>query len=74
MQATQALFLCNKANKKCKHCIDNEYNLCRHTTNPEYAVHPDSIDVYNEFIKRFKTSSVKVDGDITAIIFEEREW
>ena len=74
MTATQAIFLCNRNNTFCdKSCLDHDDYECKHTVHSEYALNPDSVELYNEFIKRFKVSSMKIDEDNNyAIIFEER--
>ena len=71
----QPVYLCsthaNCKNPSCKLNIEDACK-CKHTLDKFFAKCPDSVKLFDEFMKRFKPT-VYFDTDATIIIFEEVE-
>lgn len=69
----QPVYLCSThANCKNPSCKLDMEDVCKHTLDKFFAKHPDSVKLFEEFMKRFKPT-VYFDTDATIIIFEEVE-
>ena len=72
---TEVLYLCDKHKNDLCHkegCSSSECN-CKHTKHFNFAKNKKSVDIYNEFVKRFEIQSCQLSDQIFVVTFVEKE-